>query len=85
MRLLGRHPFRRIPSRNFGRSQHGNIFGLLHVSDKAVAFIEKVIVSRRDFDDPGFNLDNGKGKVLFLNSLMSGYTELIEISDCRPH
>ena len=38
---------------------------------------------RRDFDDPGFNLDNGKAKAVFLNSLMSGYTELIEISDCR--
>lgn len=50
----------------FGRAQHGNILGLLHVSDKAVALLQEVIVSRRDFDDPGFNLDNAKGKAVSL-------------------
>jgi hypothetical protein len=56
---------------------------LLHVSDKSVALFQEVIISRRDFDDLGFNLDNGKDKAVFLYFLMSGCTELIEISDCR--
>ena len=65
------------------RAQHGNIFGLLYVADKAVALLQEVIVSRRDFDDPRFNLDNGKAKSVFLDSLMSGFAELIEISHGR--
>ncbi len=60
------------------RAQYGDVFGSLYVSHKTIAFLQEVIVSRRDFDDPRFNLDNGKG-----DSVMGGFTELIEISDCR--